>query len=299
MRLAILAAMSVVAACEETPDAKAVPPERPPAEARATGPVPIDRLFVEARRHIKADQTLSHVAARYVKSDGTLDPSYSELELRFIGPPPRPRGPIDDPDRPTGAPVATRHQEPPKRQTCAVVSWRQGVWSSRACNPVVEQVLAPRCTVPIIWERAIGHGAPPDAVAKVTISGGDRATWVFSIEDKLRNVSFFERFEDDCGLVAEAPDPTVGPDTLVDAIDRKIIQNTIGTVKADVSACGTKSTSRGSVKVSVKVAPDGSTAVTIKTSPDPALGACVKAAVERATFPPTRTGGSFSYPFVF
>jgi len=37
----------------------------------------------------------------------------------------------------------------------------------------------------------------------------------------------------------------------------------------------------------------------VETTPDAALGACVAAAVQKASFAKTQTGGSFSYPFVF
>jgi outer membrane biosynthesis protein TonB len=65
-------------------------------------------------------------------------------------------------------------------------------------------------------------------------------------------------------------------------------------------ACGDKSSAKGQVKVSVKVAPDGRVAgVTVKNTPDPGLGNCVAGAMQGAHFSKTQNGGSFGYPFVF
>jgi predicted Zn finger-like uncharacterized protein len=85
-----------------------------------------------------------------------------------------------------------------------------------------------------------------------------------------------------------------------EALDRTMIANGVGPVKARVMACGDKSSAKGTVKVSVKVNPDGSIAsVSVKQTPDAALGSCVAGAMQRARFQKTQTGGTFGYPFVF
>lgn len=87
---------------------------------------------------------------------------------------------------------------------------------------------------------------------------------------------------------------------LPDSLDRSMISTGIAAVKARVSSCGDKSSAKGKVKVHVKVGGDGRVGdVSVETSPDPALGSCVAAAVKKASFAKTQTGGSFSYPFVF
>lgn len=74
----------------------------------------------------------------------------------------------------------------------------------------------------------------------------------------------------------------------------------IANVKARVTSCGDKSPAKGKVKVKVSVSGDGRVSnVAVETTPDPALGACVAAAVQKASFGKTQSGGSFSYPFVF
>jgi predicted Zn finger-like uncharacterized protein len=87
---------------------------------------------------------------------------------------------------------------------------------------------------------------------------------------------------------------------LPDALDRTMISEGVGKVKARVMACGDKSSAKGQVKVSVKVNPDGKVgSVSIKATPDPGLGSCVSGAMQKASFAKTSGGGSFSYPFVF
>ncbi|MFT3698125.1 MAG: GYF domain-containing protein [Kofleriaceae bacterium] len=91
-----------------------------------------------------------------------------------------------------------------------------------------------------------------------------------------------------------------GGGDLPDGLDRSMISAGISNVKARVTGCGDKSSAKGKVKVHVKVGGDGKVAnVSVESSPDAALGSCVQAAVSKATFAKTQSGGSFSYPFVF
>jgi hypothetical protein len=87
---------------------------------------------------------------------------------------------------------------------------------------------------------------------------------------------------------------------LPDAIDPAIITDAIVKMKPEVAACRTTSPARGIVKLAVTVGADGRVAsVSIKTAPDRALAMCVAAAVQKAQFARTRSGGTFSYPFIF
>ena len=98
-----------------------------------------------------------------------------------------------------------------------------------------------------------------------------------------------------------APKPSGGGGgDLPDSLDRGMISSAIANVKARVTSCGEKNSAKGKVKVHVKVGGDGHvSSVNVETTPDQALGACVQAAVQKATFAKTQSGGSFSYPFVF
>ncbi|HVK83725.1 MAG TPA: energy transducer TonB [Kofleriaceae bacterium] len=85
-----------------------------------------------------------------------------------------------------------------------------------------------------------------------------------------------------------------------DAFDRAAISDGIAKVKANVVACGDGSKVGGQVRVKVTVAPDGKvTSAVADGSADAKLNACVGATVKTAVFKATKTGGSFSYPFVF
>jgi predicted Zn finger-like uncharacterized protein len=96
------------------------------------------------------------------------------------------------------------------------------------------------------------------------------------------------------------PAAASGGGDLPDSLDRGMISSAIANVKARVTACGEKSSAKGKVKVHVKVAGNGSvSSVNVETTPDAGLGSCVQAAVQKATFAKTQSGGSFSYPFVF
>ncbi|MFN0253640.1 MAG: hypothetical protein ACKV2T_42625 [Kofleriaceae bacterium] len=302
MRIALLLAVPALAACPKKKDDASAKNdtvvERPAPVPHPTTSVPIHELLAYAKGKAPG-QTPVQVTIDYVRPDGMIDPAYGVVEVAF-GSASADRAPADDPNRPTGAPVTTPAKPPPPT-TCSRLIWRAGTWSSArlSCGTKVFEV---RCTVPIIWERAIAKGAPRDAVAKLSISMFARSApqWTFRIEDSVRGVSFRDTFDDDCGLVAEAPDPAVGPDTVADALDRKMIQNAIGTVKATVRACADKApAAKGVVKLAVTVTAEGTATAVVKAQPSEPLGACVKQAVESARFPPTRNGGSFTYPFVF
>lgn len=111
------------------------------------------------------------------------------------------------------------------------------------------------------------------------------------------------------GGVFACPEPTFGdpneakPDVgprLPDTLDRAMMSEAVTSVKADIVACGVRSAAKGQVKVAVTVGPGGRvSSVFVKSAPDSALGECVSAAMQNATFPKTKSGGSFAYPFVF
>ncbi len=300
MKLAVLLVAPALAACpaksEKNDDVAAPTPE-----ARATLPVPVHELLAYARSKAPGQRPW-RVEINYVRPDGTIDPAYGEVDVWFSAPPMREPG--DDPSRPTGAPIKAKPAKPAAPPQCHRLRWREGTWNDQTVACTRQATTDASCTVPIIWERAIAKGAPRDAVATLSFTlppQSGQGRWAFRIEDKVRGVKVDESFPDDCGLVAEAPDPTVGPDTVLHGLDRKMIQNTIGTVKAEVRACADLDpTKKGTVTLTVKVAPDGRVSIAaVKQAPSEKLGACVAKAIQRATFPVTTSGGSFTYPFVF
>lgn len=174
----------------------------------ATPPTRIaDRLIAEALAR-NPNMTINRLEIDYVAADGTLAPSYGELEITLQGPEPGP--PPDDPKRPIGAPVPP----PTTNRECRAESWVKGTWEPR--NQYGQAMCfgsaAPRplrCTVLAIWSRAIAEGAPRDALAKLGLmhgmgeGGGNE--WDFSIEDAPRNISFRRSYPDDCDPTVEAP----------------------------------------------------------------------------------------------
>jgi hypothetical protein len=91
-----------------------------------------------------------------------------------------------------------------------------------------------------------------------------------------------------------------GGGDLPDSLDRTMISDGVGKVKARVMSCGDKSQAKGQVKVAVKVGPDGHvSSVAVRNTPDPALGDCVAGMMQKAVFAKTQNGGSFAYPYTF
>ncbi len=265
--------------------------------APAVAPAPVSQeprqvgaLLIEAQRKAGA-YAVSRLIVQYVGPDGLMDPAFASVELWYG----QTKTTADDPSRKTGAPVVVRAAT--NRSDCPRITWANGRWESHMAG-CPAQITALHCTVPVIWERAITQGAPRDAVAKLVTSG---STWRFEIDDQVRDVHFHKSFPDDCGAIAEAPDPNVVQDLPPpETLDRAMISNAIGVVKPKVTACSADSPARGVVKVTAKITPEGAVStVTVRDTPDRALGECVKRAVASATFTKTQRGGSFSYPFVF
>ena len=84
-------------------------------------------------------------------------------------------------------------------------------------------------------------------------------------------------------------------------LSEREIKKGMGSARSRVTLCGDKHPAKGTVKITVKVAPNGKiSSVRVKSTPNSALGACVKSAVERrAKFIETQKGRTFTYPFVF
>lgn len=84
-----------------------------------------------------------------------------------------------------------------------------------------------------------------------------------------------------------------------DDLDRAAISAGVNKVKAAVTACESTATSGGMVRVKVTVGSDGKVASATTDATDKPLGECVVGVLKTATFPASKSGGSFSYPFMF
>jgi len=143
-----------------------------------------------------------------VRADGTLDPKYGELEIEF-GASARPLEQLDDPSRPTGAPLPSPPPNAkPRENGCPKPAWIGGKWTLRDgyCRRQ-EPLVGPRCTAKVIWDRAIAQGAPKDAIAVLKIDSpndfGSSALWRFEISDRLRKIQFRKSYKDDCPVAIE------------------------------------------------------------------------------------------------
>jgi TonB family protein len=144
------------------------------------------------------------------------------------------------------------------------------------------------------------HTEAPKATEKPDTGGGGGCDEVSCVLNNYEGACCTKFKKGGHGGGGSAPPAGGGNSNLPDALDKSMISNAIAGVKGRVSSCGDKSSAKGVVKVHVKVSGNGGVAdVSVSQSPDPALGACVSAAVKRASFPKTQSGGSFSYPFVF
>jgi hypothetical protein len=84
-----------------------------------------------------------------------------------------------------------------------------------------------------------------------------------------------------------------------ESLDRHMIVAGVQSAKQAIAACGDRSSTKGTAKAHVKVAPSGRPSSVRVDSADAALASCITNALKAVTFEPTETGGSFTYPFVF
>ena len=175
------------------------------------GAVAPELLVRDARAFVGetvSDVVLVGVKAAYVRADGTLDPTYGTLEVEF-GVSTRPLELIDDPSRPTGAPLPPPPPTAkPHEHDCPKHTWKPGAWELKVgyCRKR-EPLIGPRCTAKQIWDRAIANSAPKDALAVLDIDPPRdhtaSAMWHFTISDRIRKVSFSKYYADDCPLAIE------------------------------------------------------------------------------------------------
>lgn len=207
-----MVAVIVVGGCraDRKPEDKAGVAHGPERLAAPSGPAKADALIKQARDD-RDDLTVSRIAAKYVRSDGVMDPTYGELEINLIGE--RPPPPPDDPNRPTGAPVPTP-VEPynPTGRDCEDSRWTGSTGWAPKQDDYMKMCLAfglegapPKCTVVQIWQRALADGAPANALATISVISG--MPWSFSIDDEPRNVHFSQVYDDNCAPAAEAGPP--------------------------------------------------------------------------------------------
>src|SRR5262249_32437479 len=127
----------------------------PPMPAKPT----VDAMLMAARESAtkqEASLVLSKLEARYVRSNGQLDPTYGALEVASA--PPNPK---DDPNRPIGAPV------PEVKNTlteCPTWTAAKGAWTGSTNGCTAAALQPPRCNLSQVWKRALAEKVPEAAL---------------------------------------------------------------------------------------------------------------------------------------
>lgn len=147
---------------------------------------------------------LVKIVGSYVNKTGEVDAKYGklQLELQLLD---GVDGVVDDPNRPTGAPITEVQPVEKTRDRCPQLTFAEGEWSLSETSCYKTRIKdGPRCTVAQIWSNAIAQGAPDNALAIVQFDA--RSTmWTFRITDKLRGVNFSRSYRDDCKATAPKP----------------------------------------------------------------------------------------------
>jgi predicted Zn finger-like uncharacterized protein len=233
------------------------------------------------------DKSAQVAATRADTSEKPLDPRPA------VPTPPPSDGKPATPPPPTQ--VAATEPPPDKRPTTAPTHKTTPPPSASPSSPPS----TPKPPKQAVEKPAPTPKADPPA-AKADAGGCDEISCVLNNNEGPCCAKFAKRGGKAGGGGGAAAKSGGGGGDLPDSLDRAMITDGIGKVRARVMSCGDKSPAKGQVKVSVKVGPDGRvTNVTVKNTPDDALGACVSGMVQKATFPKTQTGGQFAYPYTF
>lgn len=210
VRVVFVLGMLLVSGCRKrSADEASVASDAPPPPLSSA-----QDLLREVSKAAKG-RILKKLTLRYVRPDGQMDTTYGEMRAE-VGDLPAPP-PADDPNRPIGAPEPPRTMETMAK--CKDLDWSPGgvvnERDSMFCGtslgePKVHQ--AWRCSVAQLWERARKDGAPEGLAVlawetTVLLDGEGSAAvtevWKFSITDGPRNISFEQKYRDDCTPVVE------------------------------------------------------------------------------------------------
>lgn len=151
-------------------------------------------------QHQWSDAELMKITADYVDSRGRAQLTVQDARLSywFRSPsraqPPAPPARIGLPAQPRTTPCVLRERI--KRQDSSLSSDTQ-TDSDPACGESLPGPL--HCTIVQIWQRAIAKGAPPSALAAVTLrTESGKRVWRVQINDASHVHDFRATFDDDC-----------------------------------------------------------------------------------------------------
>jgi outer membrane biosynthesis protein TonB len=193
------------------------------------------------------------------------------------------------------APTAPPSEPPPQHTAPPPVHKTPAATTSAPSVPA-----APKPPRQVADKPAAAKPEPPPTKAPAADSGGcDEISCVLNNNEGPCCAKFAKKGKAGGGGGGVAAGGGKASD-LPDSLDRAMISDGIGKVRARVMSCGDKSPAKGQVKVSVKVGPDGHvSSVTVRNTPDDGLGNCVAGMVQKAIFARTQSGGQFAYPYTF
>jgi hypothetical protein len=181
----------------------------PAAPSPPTPPFVADTLVGEGLARLGGSYVLETIAIEYVRSDGTLDPTYGRISVESTHAPEPP--PPDDPSRPTGAPtddgsraLAMMMSSCPRPRWTPTDGWTvdDGPCITMGQVPTGR----PSCSAKALWAMARQEDAP-EGLAKITarwfidtsnVRDGMRWEWIwtFDLRDSPRGVAFQHEFPD-------------------------------------------------------------------------------------------------------
>ena len=196
---------------------------KPARPATIEPPLRVDALIRAAREQAIArspNAAAKSIAAQYVRSDGSLDPTHGRFDIQFWI---RAAVADDDPKRSLGAPGGSAPAPAPPARTPQATFWCPAnpdcwicpIWAVTADHPGWTEtrndyckgelkLAAANCTVDQLWARAIEDGVPKDALASLEISlEGSAPQWKFSVVDEPRAVDIRKSYADDCPAIIE------------------------------------------------------------------------------------------------
>jgi outer membrane biosynthesis protein TonB len=148
---------------------------------------------------------------------------------------------------------------------------------------------SPDTSPPADAQVAVPQPPTPPAHAEQTADGCDEVACVLSHYEQAC-----------CAKYKPAHDDFKPTSGIPDELTRPMVRAAVAVVKPRISACNDKVHATGTVKLAVTVDGEGSvSSVDVAEAPDPTLGNCVAAAMRGAKFGKSKSGGTFTYPFVF
>ena len=290
------------------PSTEPPPAAKPVAKRTPTAPPPARTSVDELPRGSFAYPVKKHrgsLALKLLLAAVILGAGFFAVVLMFRDK----EAPSTTPPEPSPAPVASNPTPPPEPMPVAApdaaidepdIEMDPTPAKAGSADPKPKQPKTPATpktpTTPNSGSNAVPatattNPAPPaDAAVAVVDDDCDETSCILSKYERACCAKYKPATTDFKPRVGDVPE----------SLDKSMVRAGVERVKPRVVACGEKSPVKGTVRISLAVAPDGAvTTASVADAPDPALGACVLSAMKSAKFGKTVNGASFTYPFAF